>query len=93
MHGTDMNLPAQTQTGSLRFVAFHTLLGERRSRAGLSFDVLAKRMGTSPAHLHRLEKGEVAKPGRDFIIRLGIALGDDVDGVNELLAAAGHQTL
>ena len=41
------------------------------------------------AYLHRLETGRASQPGRDILIRIGIGLGLDVEGLDELLMAAG----
>lgn len=74
-------------------MTFADLIRQRRTDAGLSFDALAALALTSPAYLHRLETGEAFKPGRNFVIRLGIALRLDIDGVDELLAVCGYLRL
>lgn len=68
---------------------FHDHLEHTRQRAGLSHDQLAHRAWTSPSYTHRLCAGK-AKPGRDTVIRLGVALNLAVDEVDELLRLAGH---
>lgn len=65
-----------------------------RAELGLSLEALAERVRTSPAYLHRIEKGQAANPGRNFSIRLGIVLfKDDFDLINEFLILAGHLPL
>lgn len=85
--------PGDSQTaGALASLA--TMLRHDREEAGLSLEVLAHKVQTSPAYLFRLEKGTAANPGRNFTIRLGIALyRDDLDHIDLLLQAAGHLPL
>jgi transcriptional regulator with XRE-family HTH domain len=71
---------------------FHELFEEIRVRSGLSYDQLAGRAWTSPAYLHRLKQG-MAKPSRDFVIRLCLALSLAVDEADELIASANHLAL
>jgi transcriptional regulator with XRE-family HTH domain len=74
--------------------SFAALLRRDREEAGLSLEVLAQKVQTSPAYLFRLEKGTAANPGRNFTIRLGIALyRDDLDQIDLLLRATGHLPL
>ena len=47
---------------------------------------LAQRCGVTPAYLSRVERGEVAPPGEETIVKLARYLGDDPD---LLLAMAG----
>jgi transcriptional regulator with XRE-family HTH domain len=73
---------------------FAALLRRDREEAGLSLEMLAHKVETSPAYLFRLEKGTSANPGRNFTIRLGIVLyRDDFDRLDQLLVAAGHLPL
>jgi|GEM_PF-3340626 len=73
---------------------FAALLRRDREEASLSLEMLAHKVETSPAYLFRLEKGTAANPGRNFTIRLGIALyRDDFDRLDQLLTAAGHMPL
>lgn len=72
---------------------FSDTLKSKREESGLSFDVLALRSRTSPAYLHRLERGTANRPGRNMVIRIGVSLGLDVDGIDELLTDAGHLPL
>lgn len=69
--------------------AFHTLLEQARQRSGLSFEQLSHRAWTSPGYTHRLCAGR-AKPGRDMVIRLGVAMNLGVDEIDELLRRAGY---
>jgi hypothetical protein len=68
---------------------FHELFEASRKRAGLSHDQLAHRAWTSPGYTFRLCAGK-AKPGRDIVIRLGVAMNLSVEEIDELLRAAGH---
>jgi ribosome-binding protein aMBF1 (putative translation factor) len=77
----------QTQTPP-----FHELIETARKRAGLSHDQLSSRAQTSAGYTHRICAG-TAKPGRDMIIRLGLAMNLSVDELDELLTAAGHLRL
>lgn len=73
---------------------FAALLRRDREEAGLSLEMLAHKMETSPAYLFRLEKGMATNPGRNFTIRLGIVLYlDDIDRLDQLLLAARHMPL
>ena len=75
-------------------VGFAALLRRDREEAGMSLELLANRVETSPAYLFRLEKGTSANPGRNFTIRLGIVLyRDDIDRLDQLLMVAGHMPL
>jgi len=70
------------------------LLRHDREEVGLSLELMTHKVETSPAYLFRLEKGTAANPGRNFTIRLGIALyRDDFDRLDQLLIAAGHMPL
>ena len=90
---TATNQPIPSQTGGA-LVGFAALLRRDREEAGLSLEVLALKVETSPAYLFRLEKGTAANPGRNFTIRLGTALyRDDIDRLDQLLTAAGHLPL
>lgn len=74
--------------------SFAALLRRDREEAGMSLEMLANRVETSPAYLFRLEKGTSANPGRNFTIRLGIVLyRDDIDRLDQLLTVAGHMPL
>lgn len=74
--------------------SFAAMLRRDRDEAGLSLEVLAHKVQTSPAYLFRLEKGTAANPGRNFTLRLGIALyRDDIDRIDLLLQAVGHLPL
>jgi transcriptional regulator with XRE-family HTH domain len=73
---------------------FAAMLRRDREEAGMSLETLAHKVETSPAYLFRLEKGTAANPGRNFTIRLGIALyRDDIERLDQLLVAAGHLPL
>jgi transcriptional regulator with XRE-family HTH domain len=75
-------------------VGFAALLRQDREEAGMSLELLAHKMETSPSYLFRLEKGMAANPGRNFTIRLGIMLyRDDIERLDQLLKAAGHLPL
>ena len=68
---------------------FHELIEAARKRAGLSHDLLAHRAWTSPSYTYRICTGK-SKPGRDTVIRLGLALNLSVEDLDLLLRAAGH---
>lgn len=72
---------------------FHETLRQYRMESGLSFDLLAERARTSTGYLYRLEHAKASRPGRNVTIRIGIALGLDIDHIDELLRAAGHLPL
>jgi transcriptional regulator with XRE-family HTH domain len=75
-------------------IGFAALLRQDREEAGMSLELLAHKMETSPSYLFRLEKGMAANPGRNFTIRLGIMLyRDDIDRLDQLLKQAGHLPL
>lgn len=57
----------------------------RRDRA-YSLRQVAGRCGVTPAYLSRIERGEVAPPGEETLVRLADELGEDPD---VLLALAG----
>jgi HTH-type transcriptional regulator, competence development regulator len=56
------------------------------SEPGFSLRQVAARCAISPAYLSRVERGEVAPPGEDTLIKLATELGEDPD---VLLAMAG----
>ncbi len=68
---------------------FHELIEAARLRAGLSFEALSHRAWTTPSFSYRICTGR-AKPGRDIVIRLGVALNLDVETIDLLLRSAGH---
>ena len=73
---------------------FAALLRRDREESGMSLEMLALKMESSPSYLFRLEKGIAARPGRNFTIRLGIVLYlDDIYRLDRLLVAAGHLPL
>ena len=52
--------------------------------AGLSIDMLAHKVATSPAYLFRLEMGAAANVGSNFSLRPGIAIyQDDIAGPSD----------
>jgi len=72
---------------------FHVALASYRARSGLSVQALAVRAAIrSTGHTHRLLTGH-AKPSRDVVIRLALALALDVAQTDALLRAAGHAGL
>ncbi len=74
--------------------SFAALLRRDREESGMSLEMLALKMESSPSYLFRLEKGIAARPGRNFTIRLGIMLHlDDIDRLDQLLVVAGHMPL
>ncbi len=74
--------------------SFAALLRRDREESGMSVELLALKMESSPAYLFRLEKGIAAHPGRNFTIRLGIVLYlDDIKRLDQLLVVAGHLPL
>lgn len=63
-------------------------LRERRMENDPSFSLrqVAARCGVTPAYLSRVERGEVAPPGEETLIKLAHELGEDTDVI---LAQAG----
>ena len=63
-------------------------LRERRASRGSSYSLrqVATRCGVTPAYLSRVERGEVAPPGEETLVKLANELGEDSD---VLLALAG----
>lgn len=72
--------------------AFVKEFNEYREQSGLSYDRLAGRVETTPSYLHRLATG-TSKPSRNFVIRLGIAMGLDVPNLDLLMRSAGFSGL
>ncbi len=60
-----------------------TLLAQDRK---YSLRQVAERVGVEPAYLSKVERGEVAPPGEETIVRLADELGEDRD---VMLALAG----
>lgn len=56
------------------------------SEQGYSLRQVAMRCGITPAYLSRIERGEVAPPGEETLIKLAREIGEDSD---VLLAMAG----
>jgi transcriptional regulator with XRE-family HTH domain len=54
--------------------------------SAFSLRQVAARCGITPAYLSRVERGEVAPPGEETVMRLAASLGEDPD---VLLALAG----
>src|SRR5262245_26846438 len=71
---------------------FHQLMENARRRARLSYGRLAERAWSTSSYVFRICNG-AAKPRRDLIIRLCIALDLTVGETDELLHAAGHPSL
>jgi transcriptional regulator with XRE-family HTH domain len=63
-------------------------LREQRMGSDQTFSLrqVAARCGVTPAYLSRVERGEVAPPGEDTLIKLAHELGEDPD---VMLAQAG----
>jgi transcriptional regulator with XRE-family HTH domain len=63
-------------------------LREQRAEADAAFSLrqVASRCGVTPAYLSRVERGEVAPPGEETLIKLARELNEDPD---VLLAMAG----
>jgi ribosome-binding protein aMBF1 (putative translation factor) len=68
---------------------FHQLMEAARKRAGLSHDQFSELAWTTPSYTFRICSGK-AKPSRDMVMRLCIALNFAVDETDEMLRAAGH---
>jgi transcriptional regulator with XRE-family HTH domain len=66
----------------VRKVRERLLAGDR----SYSLRQVAERVGIEPAYLSKVERGEVAPPGEDTIVRLAEELGEDRD---VMLALAG----
>ncbi len=72
-------------------LAFGAHLRERRERLAAadrrySLRQVAARCGVTPAYLSRVERGDVAPPGEETLVRLAAELGEATD---VLLAMAG----
>jgi HTH-type transcriptional regulator, competence development regulator len=63
-------------------------LREKRAASDPRFSLrqVAARVGVTPAYLSRVERGDVAPPGEETLVRLAGELGEDAD---VLLAMAG----
>ena len=63
-------------------------LRERRAEIGSTYSLrqVANRCGVTPAYLSRVERGEVAPPGEETLLKLAKELGEDSD---VMLALAG----
>lgn len=72
---------------------FHKILRLYRAESGLSFHQLSERAHVDVAYLHRLEKGQATRPGRNVILRIGFGLGLTLEATDEILAAGGHLPL
>jgi len=72
---------------------FAHYLKKQIAESGLSYQQLAERSAVDVAYIHRLASGKAINPGRNVVIRLGIGLGLDVYGVDELLKATGQLPL
>jgi transcriptional regulator with XRE-family HTH domain len=68
--------------------AFGALLRQLRVAARLSQHALAVAAAVDPAYVNRLERAEPG-PSRRVVCRLWLALSDDDDALDGLLAAAG----
>jgi transcriptional regulator with XRE-family HTH domain len=60
--------------------------GRADAESGFSLRQVAARCSISPAYLSRVERGEVAPPGEETLIKLAREIGEDPD---VLLAMAG----
>jgi|SRR3990170_6363352 len=69
------------------------LLQQLRAESGLSYQPLSERSCVDIAYLHRLETGRASRPSRDVLIRIGVGLGLDIEGLDELITVAGHWPL
>ncbi len=67
----------------------HDVLRKAREASGLSLMQLSERSYIDDAYISRLERGLQANPSRDTLIRFGIGLGLGIDGINNILTAAG----
>ncbi len=71
----------------------HERLRRLRAESGLSYQQLSARSYVDVAYLYRLETGRAARPSRDILIRVALALGLPLELADELIAAAGHLPL
>ena len=69
------------------------MLAALRAESTFSYALLSAHCGVSRYWLRQIEKGFVPRPGRDAVIRIGIALYLDVEDMNILLRAAGYAPL
>lgn len=72
--------------------AFHTAIEHARQAAGLSYHGWAERAFSTPSYLLRVCRGE-ARPERDMVIRLCLALDLTAEQTNTYLHLAGHPFL
>ena len=79
---------SQQQVHSKVFGENIRALRERRMETDPAFSLrrVAARCGVTPAYLSRVERGEVAPPGEETLIKLASELGEDPD---VMLAQAG----
>ena len=71
-------------------------LREYREEAGKTIFDVAVEAGIEQNYLSRIERDTVRglyRPSRDLVIRLGMAIGLGIDGVDELLLDAGYAPL
>lgn len=78
----------QKGTADTGFAAHVRTLREARAAddPGYSLRQVARRCGVTPAYLSRVERGDVAPPGEETLLKLAAELGEDPD---ILLALAG----
>ncbi len=72
---------------------FYEILRLYRAESGLSFQQLSERSHVDVAYLHRLERGQATRPGRNVILRIAFGLGLDLEATDELLAGADQLPL
>lgn len=71
---------------------FHEKLEDLRKRSGLSYEQVAIRSSSNSSYVWHICQGK-RKASRDFIWRLSLALGLDLEQTDELLGLAGHLRL
>ena len=82
-----MQQPTQHSHGEIFGENIRKLREKRmEDNAAFSLRQVATRCGVAPAYLSRVERGEVAPPGEETLIKLAHELGEDPD---VLLAQAG----
>ena len=79
-------------------MTFGQTLKRLRTKSGKSRYRLNQYSGLDEAYILRLESGERQNPSRDSVMKLGLALvatseAMSIQGVNELLLAAGYAPL
>lgn len=69
------------------------IIGERIEEIGMSTNQLSRLSGVKNNHLKQIQNRTTKKPGKDILIRIGLALSFGIDGINRLLKEYGKEEL